>query len=167
MPNENQRRLEIPLFSGAGGVPGRWEWEWRGYPLAEQRRTEVLTSCAAPLASMALLESQIHKMGRKCSQMKVWQWKSVRQCERYGRWSLKRFFKPRFLQGIHGEILGEEVNVKGCNQFSFFPFPFEHPCSSHTENHLSVLCRTLLTLWLYCYLFIAPERFWVKKGHRF
>ena len=58
-----------------------------------------------------------------------------------GEVELERCFKPRVLQDIHGEILGEERVVKGCNQCSFLLFPYEH--SPVALRNIDVSCAYL------------------------
>lgn len=62
----------------------------------EQRRTKFLSPVQQP--QKALLDYQIRRLDRKRSQ--------VTSARQFGRWSLERYFMPKILQGIPGEILG-------------------------------------------------------------
>lgn len=64
----------------------------------EQRRTKFLSPVQQP--QKALLDYQIHRLDRERSQMT--------SAKQFGRWSLERYIMRKILQGIHGEILGQD-----------------------------------------------------------
>lgn len=165
IPDENWRRWGTPLFSGAGGVPGRQEWEWRGYPWAKQTQTKIVISCSAASESTALLEYQIHQRDRKCCPdegLSVEVNKTVWVALGDGAW--RDTLSQDFCRASSGEILGEERIVKGNRHFSFLLFPFK--CSFFSQRR-PVSCAYLFCHCLYSCLSHNPTGILGHKWHFF
>lgn len=85
----------------------------------------------------------------------------------FERWSLERYFKPKFLQRIRGEILEEETVLKDRSQFSLLLFPFKRLSLRQTER-LEVSCADLFCHCVFTPVSLtAPRRYKVKKDTGF